>query len=246
MQVENEIIHLNSLIESLSDKLTPLFVNSSIELKTSVPKNYWINADRHIVNRILTNILSNSIKNTPSGGLIQIFVTQKDKEILLEIRDNGIGISEDQINSMFDMYNQGENKYVSNNTSTGIGLTYCKLAVEALGGKIGLKSEYGRGTLVWFTLCTGTISENIYTKDTSGEIGVKIPEFGLTREDIEYIQPYITSLQSINICELTEILTVIKKIDCSENGRIMRWKESVEETLFSANEKRYRKLIGII
>jgi signal transduction histidine kinase len=246
MQVENENIHLNSLIESLSDKLTPLFVNSSIELKTSVPKNYWINADRHIVNRILTNILSNSIKNTPSGGLIQIFVTQKDKEILLEIRDNGIGISEDQINSMFDMYNQGENKYVSNNTSTGIGLTYCKLAVEALGGKIGLKSEYGRGTLVWFTLCTGTISENIYTKDTSGEIGVKIPEFGLTREDIEYIQPYITSLQSINICELTEILTVIKKIDCSENGRIMRWKESVEETLFSANEKRYRKLIGII
>jgi signal transduction histidine kinase len=246
MQVENENIHLNSLIESLSDKLTPLFVNSSIELKTSVPKNFWINADRHIVNRILTNILSNSIKNTPSGGLIQIFVTQKDKEILLEIRDNGIGISEDQINSMFDMYNQGENKYVSNNTSTGIGLTYCKLGVEALGGKIGLKSEYGKGTLVWFTLNQGSIAENIDLGDIADTIEIKIPEIELTVKDIEEIRPYITDLQSRSIYEVTEILSVIKKLAYCENTRILKWRELVEETLFSANEKRFRELIDIV
>jgi signal transduction histidine kinase len=246
MQVENENIHLNSLIESLSDKLIPLFVNSSIELKTSVPKNYWINADRHIVNRILTNILSNSIKNTPSGGLIQIFVTQKDKEILLEISDNGIGISEDQINSMFDMYNQGENKYVSNNTSTGIGLTYCKLAVEALGGKIGLKSEYGRGTLVWFTLNQGSIAENIDPEDIADTIEIKIPEIELTVKDIEEIRPYITYLQSRSIYEVTEILSVIKKLAYCENTRIIKWGELVEETLFSANEKRFRELIDYL
>jgi signal transduction histidine kinase len=246
MKVENENIHLNSLIESLTDKLTPLFVTSSIKLKTSVPKNCWVSADRHIVNRIITNIISNSIKYTPSGGLIQINVNQKEKEILLEIRDNGNGISEDQINNMFDMYNQGANKDISNSTSTGIGLTYCKLAVEALGGNIGLKSEHGKGTLVWFTLKQGDVTKNIDLEDIADKIEIKIPELELTEKDIEDIRPYIIDLQSRSIYEVTEILSVTKKLSCFESNRIIRWKESVEETLFSANEKRFKKLIDIV
>jgi signal transduction histidine kinase len=245
MKVENENIHLNSLVKSLADKLSPLFFNTSIEFKTSVPLTCWINADRHIVNRILTNILSNSIKFTPAGGEIQLIALQRDKEIQFEIIDNGNGIPEDQISSVFDMYGQGVKNEVIH-SSTGIGLAYCRIAVEALGGRIGIKSEYGKGTMVWFTLCAGSISDNIHPKDTSVDIEIKIPEFGLTREDIEYIKPYIKSLKLINICQVTEILKVTKKIDCSENERIMMWKESVEETLFSANEKRYRKLIGVI
>jgi hypothetical protein len=50
----------------------------------------------------------------------------------------------------------------------------------------------------------------------------------------------------INICQVSEILSVTKKITCFENARIMMWKESIEDTLFSANEKRFRKLIDII
>jgi hypothetical protein len=45
---------------------------------------------------------------------------------------------------------------------------------------------------------------------------------------------------------VSEVLTVTKKISCSDNERISKWKDSVEETLFSANEKRYKELIGII
>jgi signal transduction histidine kinase len=245
MMVENENIHLYSLVKSLTDKLTLLFVNASIELKTSVPQTCWINADRHIVNRILTNILSNSIKHTPSGGEIQLIAKQKDKEILFEIKDNGNGIPEDQLSSVFEMYGQGGKMEVMYNNSTGIGLAYCRHAVEALGGKIGIKSEYGKGTMVWFSLSAGDVSEDIYPKDITGRIEIIIPEFGLSAEDIEYISPYINDLKLINICEVTEILSVTKKITCFENARILRWKESVEETLFSANEKRYRELIDI-
>jgi signal transduction histidine kinase len=246
MKVENENINLNSIVKSLTEKLSPLFFNTSIEFKTSVPPNCWIYADRHIVNRIITNILSNSIKFTPSGGKIQLVAKQIDKEILFEIKDNGNGIPENQINSVFDMYEQGVNNEFVHNSSTGIGLAYCRIAVEALGGMIGIKSEYGKGTKVWFTLCAGNSSANTYTEDISSESETKIPESGLTKEDIEYIKPYITDLKSLNICEVTEILNVIKKIVCTENLRIMRWKESLEETLFSANETRYRKLIDII
>jgi signal transduction histidine kinase len=246
MKVEYENLHLNSLVKSITDKLTLLFINSSIELKTSVSQTCWINADRHIVNRILTNILSNSIKYTPSGGEIQLIARQNEDDILFEIKDNGNGIPEDQINSVFEMYRQGEKMEDLYNSSTGIGLAYCKLAVEALGGKIGIKSEYGKGTMVWFTLRAGRVAENIYPADITGLVEIRIPEFGLTDKDKEVISPYIADLKLINICQVSEILSVTKKITCFENARIMRWKESVEETLFSANEKSYRELINII
>jgi signal transduction histidine kinase len=246
MKVEYENLHLNSLVKSITDKLTLLFINASIELKISVSQTCWINADRHIVNRILANILSNSIKYTPSGGEIQLTARQNDEEILFEIKDNGNGIPEDQINSVFEMYRQGEKMEDMYKSSTGIGLAYCKLAVEALGGKIGIKSEYGKGTMVWFTLSAGKVSENIYPKDITGQVAIKIPEFGLTKKDIEVISPYIADLKLINICQVSEILSVTKKITCFENARIMMWKESIEDTLFSANEKRFRKLIDII
>jgi signal transduction histidine kinase len=247
MQVENENIRLDSLVKNLTDKLSLLFINASIELKTSVPPDYWINADRHIVNRILTNLLSNAIKYTPSGGLIQISVSQKDNEILIEIEDNGDGISEDQISSIFDMYKQGGNNDLMYNSPTGIGLAYCKLAVEALGGKIGVKSEIGKGTLVWFTLNQGNfINEIPNTKDIPYQIEITIPGIELTVKDIEEIRPYITDLQSRSIYEVTEILSVTKKLAYCENTRIIKWKELVEETLFSANEKRFRELIDIV
>jgi signal transduction histidine kinase len=246
MQVENENIQLSSLIKNLTDKLNLLFVNSSIELKTNVPPAYWITTDRHIVNRILTNLLSNAIKYTPSGGLIQISVSQKDNEILVEIEDNGNGISEDKINSMFDMYNQGANSSLLYNNSTGIGLAYCKLAVEALGGKIGIKSEIGKGTLVGFTLNQGSyVAENKNTKDIPDKIENKLPGSELTEKDIKLIRPYIADLKKRSIFEVTEILSVTKKIDCYKNTRIIKWKELVEETLYSANEKKFRELIDI-
>lgn len=246
MKVEYENLHLNSLVKSITDKLTLLFINASIELKISISQTCWINADRHIVNRILTNILSNSIKYTPSGGEIQLIARENDDDALFEIKDNGNGIPEDQITSVFEMYRQGEKMEDLYKSSTGIGLTYCKLAVEALGGKIGIKSEYGKGTTVWFTLSAGKVSEDIYQKDITVPVAIKIPEFGLTKKDIEVISPYIADLKFINICQVSEILSVTKKINCFENARIMMWKEAIEDTLFSANEKRFRKLIDII
>jgi signal transduction histidine kinase len=246
MIVANENINLNSLLRNLADKLFPMFVNASIEFKTSVPDSCWINADRHIVERILTNILSNSIKNTPAGGEIKLVVEQKDPDLLIEIQDNGKGISEDLIKSVFDMYRQGEKNEILYYSSTGIGLAYCKLAVEAFGGRIGIESDYGKGTLVWFTLKAGNASDSIHTEGINRKIEIRLPEFELTHDDIETIRPYINDLKAINIFEVSEVLTVTKKISCSDNERISKWKDSVEETLFSANEKRYKELIGII
>lgn len=245
MKMECENINLNSLVEDIVGKFSSLFINNSIELKTLVPVNYWISADRHIVNRIFANLLSNAIKYTPSGGRVEIYAVHRDEMVYIEIRDNGKGINEDNIANLFQMYGQGEKPEASYATSTGIGLAYCKLAVEALGGQIGLNSEQGAGTTVWFTIpfsadaCSG---ENEGIRES---IELKNPESGLTDEDLAYLRPYIMDLHAASIYEISSILDILNSIECAEKERIIKWKELVEETLFSANEKRYKELIDL-
>jgi signal transduction histidine kinase len=246
MRLEFENFNIHSLVKSLAEKHSLTFINASIQLKTNVSDALWVNADRHIVNRIMANLLGNAIKYTPAGGEIQINASQKEDKIIIEVKDNGAGIQKENFGNLFKMYEQGDNrKIVSYNSSTGIGLVYCKLAAEALGGQIGIDSEPGIGTAVRITLKSGIkvdSHENIVGEDN---FGIKIPEFEFKRDDIDYLRPYIKDLQSMDICEVTKILELTKSIERIDNERVMRWKEFVEETLFSANEKRFRELIDI-
>lgn len=245
MKIENENINLNSLVKDIVEKFSYLFVNSSIELKTSVSTTFWINADRHLVSRIFANLLSNAIKYTQSGGKVEINASLMNEMVYVEIRDNGKGINEDDISNLFQMYGQGEKSEAAFSTSTGIGLAYCKLAAEALGGKIGLKSEQGTGTTVWFSIPSSGDACAPENDGVRESIELKVPEFGLTNEDLDYLKPHIPGLQAASIYEVTNILEITGKIDCSDNDRIKRWIDSVEETLFSANEKRYKELINL-
>jgi signal transduction histidine kinase len=246
MKMEKENISVHALVNSLIERYSPLLMSSSIELKTNVSQALWINADRHIIKRILENLLGNAIKYTPSGGEIQINASLSGDMILIEVRDNGSGIQDDDPDGLFKMYTQTENsKNTSYSSSTGIGLAYCKLAVESLGGKIGISSDQGKGTSVWFTLKIGIEKDTSEIPVSIISLNVGVPGFGFLNEDLELLKPYITDLKALNICEVTTILSLTNKLDNTCNERIIRWKECVEETLFSANEKRYRELIDI-
>jgi K+-sensing histidine kinase KdpD len=246
MKLEKDNINVNALVNSLVERYLPLLVNSSIDLKTSVPETIWINADRHIVKRILENLLGNAIKFTPSGGEIKINASISEEMILIEVRDNGSGILDDKAAGLFNMYgSMPDRKNSSYNSSTGVGLAFCKLAVEAHGGKIGLLSAKDEGTLVRFTLYKGIENDSSEIHETINTTNAEPLGLGLLEADFEVLRPYLGNLKALHICEVTTILSLINRIESTSNERIIRWKENVEETLFLANEKRYRELIEI-
>ncbi len=243
MRIELENAKLGSLVNKSVEKFSPLLAGSSINLTTDISSSCWINADRHIVNRVLANLLSNAVKYTSSGGIIQISAARKDEMVLISIKDNGSGIPKEHLENLFKMGNQGTRKETLYNSSTGIGLAYCELAVTAMGGEIGIDSEEGKGTNVWFTLKEGegVLSSDIETGTEN--LNVIVPEFVLSGHDREFLKLFILDLQSANICEVTRIISLTAKIDCPDNLMITRWKDLVEETIFSANEKRFRELL---
>jgi len=106
--------------------------------------------DAVLLRRVLDNLLSNALKFTPPGKEITLSIAREGNAAQLAVMDTGPGIPEKYHQKIFEKFSQIEDEQQSK--GTGLGLTFCKLAVEAHGGKIGIDSEVGRGSTFWFTL----------------------------------------------------------------------------------------------
>ena len=110
-------------------------------------KSVYIMSDRHLVNRICENLLSNAIKFTPRGKAVWIGVSDAKDAVHIKIRDEGVGISKDDLPKLFSKYSNISSKPTEGESSTGLGLSIVKRLVEELNGNIQCESEPGRGSL---------------------------------------------------------------------------------------------------
>lgn len=121
--------------------------------------------DERLLRSIITNLLSNAIKYSPHGGSIEFHLECNDQDALLQIKDQGIGISIDTQNKLFEPFIRGEN--VRNIPGTGLGLVVVKKCVELHGGTITVTSEVGVGTTWLVTLPLVLSPQNHLTTPTS-------------------------------------------------------------------------------
>ena len=105
-------------------------------------------ADTDLVTRVIQNLLSNAVKATRSTGHVVLRVAQEDRGVQVRVTDDGSGVPAALRAKIFDKFNDSGRK----RATTGLGLAFCKLAVEAHGGAIGLESEEGKGSTFWFTI----------------------------------------------------------------------------------------------
>jgi signal transduction histidine kinase len=111
-----------------------------------------VRADQGIVSRIVQNLLANALRLTPAGGKISVGIAVEPEHVRVFVVDNGPGIPADFHHKIFDKYAQVDAPTSSRHLTSGLGLAFCKLAVEAHGGRIGVDSEPGSGSTFWFTL----------------------------------------------------------------------------------------------
>ncbi len=107
--------------------------------------------DADVVRRVLENLISNAVKFTKADGTIRIKVQSNAADVTISVSDDGPGIPPDQHKHIFEKFGQTESGS-EHRHSTGLGLTFCRLAVEAHEGKIGVQSELGKGSTFQFSL----------------------------------------------------------------------------------------------
>ena len=119
--------------------------NLSLVFDTDIEEKI-VACDLDIIERIMLNLLSNSIKFTEAGGSIFVNIFDSEEYITISIEDTGIGIPEGKLNLIFDRFRQVDKSFTRDHEGSGIGLALVKSLVEMQGGTISVESKYGVGT----------------------------------------------------------------------------------------------------
>ena len=135
------------LIKANADK-------KNLRINNTVPLELLIFADSNMLNGIFRNLISNAIKFTPEGGIIEIGgeLMAETNECKCYVSDNGVGMDEQLLKKLFRIDQHVTTKGTNKETGTGLGLILCKEFVEMHGGRIWVESELGNGSTFYFTL----------------------------------------------------------------------------------------------
>jgi len=121
-------------------------------LENKVPFDIYVNADSLMLRSILQNLVTNSIKYTLQGGLINVTAQPIDKMVEVCITDSGIGMEADTRENLFTNSNSTSASGTNNEKGSGLGLGLVKDFVTQHGGTIRVESEMGKGTCIIFTV----------------------------------------------------------------------------------------------
>ena len=155
LHLECQDITATGLIEAALKQVVILADSKHLTLETELePDLPHLVADEAILIRTLVNLLSNALKFTPKGGTVAVSVRLDHDRAALQfsVSDTGEGIPSEAFGRIFEKFGQVDSRQGGRSMSTGLGLTFCKLAVEAHGGHISVESALGEGSKFSFTI----------------------------------------------------------------------------------------------
>jgi ligand-binding sensor domain-containing protein/signal transduction histidine kinase len=244
---------LGELAQNAIEEIRFLAERKNISITNKIQLGVSIKGDQEVIERIFTNILTNAIKYSPNNRMVHLHISQDIEDFIrIEIADNGQGISQNQLHKVFEKFGQIQAKKSGQVRSTGLGLTFCKLAVEAHGGKIGLESELGQGTTFWFTLPKGKLQVPHKESTPEGELQTfKVveslsAELALDEDSKTILKPFHAELSKLEVYLESEVQDILEQVKPVDNSSLQKWKEGMRNALDSMNEEKYAELVGKI
>lgn len=126
--------------------------DKKVKLSSRVTKVPRVIGNKQKIKEVLTNLVDNAVKYTPSGGAVHADLYLHDDRVFLSVSDNGIGLSEDNKKHLFEKFFRVKNKNTEGISGTGLGLFISKQIIEKCGGKIWATSEEGKGSTFYISL----------------------------------------------------------------------------------------------
>lgn len=235
--VDLQQISLNDVLKKAYDATSFLFKNKGINFSSSIVNKVTVLADFEILNRVFINLFSNATKYTKSGGNVLVYSKIIGNEIQITVKDDGIGIKNENIKRIFQIYNKSNSTPDGTVSSSGIGLFFVKKAIEAHKSEIVAKSD-GNGAKFIFNLKLVDYSEEKENK----LIPTQEIKIHLEKDESVYLRPFIDELKTNEIYEISKIKNIINKID-NKTDNIKNWRKCLLKSVNNFNTSLYEKLL---
>lgn len=172
MEIRSEDVLLDELIEEVSSSIIPLANNKNLKYNVNreINTQIIIHVDKDRVVQVLINLLGNAVKFTDEGE-VSLNISGNEKELIFNVTDTGIGITEEDQRLVFEEFRQADGSTSRKYGGTGLGLSICKKIADLLGGDLSLKSVHGKGST--FTFKTPLLFRTEDKKEPVEKLNVK-------------------------------------------------------------------------
>jgi signal transduction histidine kinase len=139
---------LRDPVQAVVQALSEVALERRVALDSAVPSDAVdLRFDRERIIQLLTNLIGNALKFTPSGGAVSVQLVDGSPEVMIEVRDTGPGIPPDELPHIFERFYRGTNTGDARASGSGLGLAIVRSIVEMHGGEIDVESALGHGTV---------------------------------------------------------------------------------------------------
>ncbi len=144
---------LREIVKAIFDQEKEIAQKKNITFNLFLPKEFCFSlVDKEKISLAVQNLIENAIHYTPPGGKVEVFLEKKEKELIFQVKDTGIGIPEEEQKRIFEKFFRGSNALKIETSGSGLGLFITKNIIEAHKGKIWFESKAGKGTTFYFSL----------------------------------------------------------------------------------------------
>ena len=172
VEAATEKMKVAALVNDLIDELKPDINKKKIEIVTSLHGGMnELRVDPVMLKFVFMNLLSNAITYSKEAGEVDILLSRKDDDFLVQVTDYGVGIPKREQYKLFTKFFRANNAKKATATGSGLGLYLAKIIIETYGGSIWFQSEEGKGSTFWFSLPidskTGVIGKSMKSRNIS-------------------------------------------------------------------------------
>lgn len=241
--LNKEFHSLRGMIEEVKTGQEPALKEKNLQLHFHFT-DCGIMADKEVMTRIFDNLLSNAIRFSPQNRNIDVFAKQTgDGFIHISIINFGEPISEEVAPYIFDKYRHFEKNESDTYHTTGLGLAFCKMAVEAHGGKIGVCCKTDQGCSFWFTLPVA--SNMVEVAETENYSPTRTLELLLSETDFELLQEVVKQVKEFKIYEISRFHEVLDPLKETSGSTMNDWISLLFCAIYTQNLDEYKRLINL-
>jgi len=243
--LDRKTVDLFDILKASVMEVEYLNRQKNIQILIKCQEKYLISADWEILLRVFTNLLTNAIKFSPSNSTITIDGSiTSGKHLKISVQDNGIGIPKEHHQKIFEKFSQLKIMKSGSIASTGLGLSFCKVAVEAHNWTIGVDSEPEKGASIWIRIPDIQIIESAHIAGESVPAeDIPESEYILSSVDLAKLEPYLEDLKKLNVYALSEVKCILARIEKDNPDQFIPWLNEVLKAAENLNEEKYVSLI---